>query len=86
VERLAVLPVMKADGSGSVPLGQVAALQLAPQPSVIQRYNQARAVTVQAKHPQLTAQGLADRVEPLLAEIRAGGVQVELGGEIKENA
>lgn len=86
VERLAVLPVMKADGSGSVPLGQVAALQLAPQPSVIQRYNQERAVTVQAKHPQLTAQGLADRVEPLLAEIRAGGVQVELGGEIKENA
>ncbi|WP_163583566.1 efflux RND transporter permease subunit, partial [Klebsiella pneumoniae] len=67
VERLAVLPVMKADGSGSVPLGQVAALQLAPQPSVIQRYNQERAVTVQAKHPQLTAQGLADRVEPLLA-------------------
>lgn len=86
VEQLAALPVMKADGSGSVPLGQVAALQLAPQPSVIQRYNQERAVTVQAKHPQLTAQGIADRMAPLLAEIRAGGVQVALGGEIEENA
>lgn len=85
-EQPAALPVMKADGSGSVPLGQVAALQLAPQPSVIQRFNQERAVTVQAKHTQLTAQGVADRVAPLLAEMRAAGVQVDLGGEIEENA
>jgi len=41
---------------------------------------------VQAKHPKLTAQGVADRVAPLLAELRAGGVDVDLGGEIEENA
>ena len=69
-----------------MPLGQVASVRAAPQLSVIQRYNQARAVSVQAKHPQLTAQGIADRVGPVLAEIRASGVQVELGGEIEENA
>jgi multidrug efflux pump len=86
VEQMASLPVMKADGSGSVPLGQVAALQLSSQPSVIQRHDQARAVTVQAKHAQLTAQGLADRVQLQLADLRAEGVQVELGGEIEENA
>lgn len=86
VDQLATLPVMKADGSGSVPLGQVATVRATPQPSVIQRYNQERAVTVQAQHPQLTAQGIADRVAPLLAELRAGGVEVALGGEIEENA
>ena len=86
VDQLATLPVLKADGSGSVPLGQVAAVQLTPQPSVIQRYNQERAVTVMAKHPALTAQGVADRVQGVLGEIRASGVQVALGGEIEENA
>jgi multidrug efflux pump len=86
VEQLATLPVLKADGSGSVPLGQVATVRATPQLSVVQRYNQERAVTVQAKHPQLTAQGVADRVAPLLAELRAGGVDVALGGEIEENA
>lgn len=86
VEQMAALPVMKADGSNSVPLGQVASLQLASQPSVIQRHDQARVVTVLARHPQLTAQQIADRMQPLLAELRAGGVQVDLGGEIEENA
>ena len=86
VDQLATLPVLKADGSGSVPLGQVATVRATPQLSVVQRYNQERAVTVQAKHPQLTAQGVADRVAPLLAELRAGGVDVDLGGEIEENA
>ncbi len=87
VAQLSALPVLKGDGSGSVPLGQVATLAMASQPSAIQRYNQERAVTVSAKHPQLTAQALADRLQPLITEITAGGtVQVALGGEIEENA
>ncbi|MBT3067517.1 efflux RND transporter permease subunit [Rhodoferax sp. U11-2br] len=87
VEQLAALPVQKADGSGSVPLGQVAQLRLVSQPSVIQRYNQQRTVTVSAKNPQLTAQGIVDRVQPVLDEILASGkVQIALGGEIEENA
>ena len=85
IERLAVLPMMKADGTGSVPLGQVATLKLAPQPSVIQRHNQQRSVTVLAKHAHLTAQGLADAMGSVLSELRAEGVSIDLGGEIEEN-
>lgn len=84
---LAALPIHRQDGSGSVPLGQVATLKLAPQPSVIHRFNQERSVTVLAKHPDLTAQGVADRVQSVVAEITADGkVQLAMGGEIEENA
>ncbi len=86
VGQLAALPIKNRDGTGSVPLGQVATLHLRPQLSVIQRYNQERAVTVQAKHPKLTAQGIANHMNPVLEEIRASGVDVVLGGEIEENA
>ena len=86
IAQLDSLPIHRADGSGTVPLGQIAALTLAPQPSVIQRYNQDRAITISAKHGDLTAQGIADRMRPILDRIRAGGVQVVLGGEIEENA
>lgn len=84
VAQLAALPVQKTDGSGSVPLGQVATLRLVPQLSVVQRYNQERAVTVLAKHADMTAQGIADSMETLLAEIRRSGIEVSLGGEIEE--
>lgn len=86
IEQLAALPIQKSDGSGSVPLGQVAKVDLAAQPSVIQRYNQQRTVTVSAKHPALTAQGIVDRIQPVLDSIAADGhVQIALGGEIEEN-
>lgn len=85
--QLPALPIHKADGSGSVPLGQVATVQLAPQPSVVQRYDQERAVTVTARHPQHTAQGVADSVQGTLQELQAqGSVRVALGGEIEESA
>ncbi|RLJ38623.1 efflux RND transporter permease subunit [Acidovorax sp. 106] len=87
IEQLPALPIQKANGSGSVPLGQVATVQLSPQPSVIQRYNQERAITVTAKHPQYTAQGVADSVQATLQSLQAQGtVRVELGGEIEESA
>lgn len=86
IEQLVTLPVQKADGSGTVPLGQVARVQLRPQDAVIQRYNQERVVTISARHPALTAQGIADRVARVLAEIEAADqVKVALGGEIEEN-
>lgn len=86
VATLAALPMHRADGAGHVPLGQVATLQLLPQPSVIQRQDQQRTVTVTARHPGLTAQALADRVQPLITELQAGGqVTVALGGEIEES-
>lgn len=86
VQQLAALPIERGDGRGSAPLGQVASVVMKTQPSVIQRYNQTRAVTVSAKHAQLTAQGIADAISPLLDELRADGVNIELGGEIEENA
>lgn len=87
VAQLAALPMQPADGGASVPLGQVATVVLQPQASVIQRFNQERSVTVSARHPQLTAQALADRMGPVLARLQADGrVSVSLGGEIEENA
>lgn len=91
IEQLPALPIQKADGSGSVPLGQVATVQLTPQPSVIQRYNQERAITVTAKHPNMTAQGVADSVQSTLKQLQAPGnasssVRIALGGEIEESA
>ena len=91
IEQLPALPIQKADGSGSVPLGQVATVQLTPQPSVIQRYNQERAITVTAKHPNMTAQGVADSVQSTLQQLQdpgnaSGSVRVALGGEIEESA
>jgi multidrug efflux pump len=55
-----------ADGSGQRAAGPGGQLKLTPQQSVMQRYNQQRTVTVHAKHAKLTAQGIADRVAPLL--------------------
>lgn len=81
---LVSLPIQRDDGRGHVPLGQVASLAMESQPAVIQRYNQERVITVSGKHPQLTAQGVVDRVAPLLDELRRDGVQIALGGEIEE--
>lgn len=87
IGQLSALPIQRADAQGSVPLGQVAAVRLSAQPSVIQRHNQMRAISVTGKHPRLTALDIAERVRPLLDEIQAEGrTQVELGGEIEENA
>lgn len=87
IEQLAALPIQRADGSGSVPLGQVATLQRVAQPSVIQRLNQERTITLNAKHSGLTAQGIANLVQPVIDGIQAEGrVKVELGGEIEESA
>jgi multidrug efflux pump len=87
IDQLATLPIQKADQSGSVPLGQVASIQLRPQASVIQRHNQDRVITISAKHMSLTAQGIADTVQTTLDEIQADGkLRVALGGEIEENA
>jgi multidrug efflux pump len=87
IQDLTTLPIQKADGSGNVPLGQVAQIKLVSQPSVIQRYNQQQAITVSAKHHSLTAQGIVDQMHQVLDSIRAEGqVEIIYGGEIEENA
>jgi multidrug efflux pump subunit AcrB len=85
-ERLAGLRIPTADG-GSVPLGQVADVSLRSQPSVIQRRNQQRMITISARHTNLTAQGIVDLVQPTLEALPwPAGHRVEIGGEIEEGA
>lgn len=87
VEQLRATPLLRPDGRGTVPLGQVAQVRLAAEPSVIQRYNQERTITITAKHARWTAQTLADAVAKETAVLQDDGkVRIALGGEIEENA
>lgn len=87
IARLQALPVQGSGQQRAVTLGQVASISLASQPAVIQRVDQQRTVTLLARHPQLTAQGVTDKVADVTAQLTANGkVSVTLGGEIEENA
>ncbi|MFG6456012.1 efflux RND transporter permease subunit [Roseateles sp. BYS96W] len=87
VEQLRAAPLQRPDGSGTVPLGQLARVELAAQPSVLQRYNQERTLTISARHASWTAQVLADAVAAEIDTVQQDGqVRVALGGEIEENA
>ncbi len=87
VEQLRAAPLQRPDGHGTVPLGQLARVELAAQPSVLQRYNQERTLTISARHASWTAQVLADAVAAEIDTVQQGGqVRVALGGEIEENA
>lgn len=83
-ERLAALPVFGAEGS--VPLGQIASVRLASQPSVLMRRDQSPVITVSAHHPVLASQEIVDRVAPAIAQLAlAPGHALTLGGEIEES-
>ena len=93
LQQLQAAPLERADGQvqgesqGRVLLGQIARVELAGQPSVLQRVDQTRVITLSARHAHWTAQGLADAVQPELARLQNDGlVRIELGGEIEEGA
>lgn len=87
LQQLQAVPLERADGQGRVLLGQIARVELAGQPSVLQRGDQKRVVTLSARHARWTAQSLADAVQPELDRLQKDGrVQIELGGEIEEGA
>jgi len=87
LQQLQAAPLERADGQGRVLLGQIARVELAGQPSVLQRVDQKRVVTLSARHARWTAQSLADAVQPELDRLQKDGrVQIELGGEIEEGA
>lgn len=73
--------------AGAVALGEIAAVRVAHQPSVLVRRDARAALTVTARHPELTAQQIVDRVA---AEIDTLGLPeghgVEIAGEIEEAA
>lgn len=86
LQQLQAAPLERADGQ-RVLLGQIARISLASQPSVLQRVDQSRVVTISARHARWTAQSLVDAVQPELARLQQDGqVRIELGGEIEEGA
>lgn len=86
LQQLQAAPLERADGQ-RVLLGQIARISLASQPSVLQRVDQSRVVTISARHARWTAQSLVDAVQPELARLQQDGqVRIALGGEIEEGA
>lgn len=86
LQQLQAAPLERADGQ-RVLLGQIAKISLASQPSVLQRVDQSRVVTISARHARWTAQSLVDAVQPELARLQQDGqVRIALGGEIEEGA
>jgi len=77
-----------AQGSGAfVSLDQVATVEPEWRPSRIKRLNQQRTLTVEARHPTLTAPQLVDEIRPVLAALdMPAGHKWRLGGEIKDQA
>ncbi|MBN0997293.1 efflux RND transporter permease subunit, partial [Pseudomonas aeruginosa] len=66
---------------------QVADVSLASEPSVIQRRNLIRTITVQGQNTSYTAQEIINRLAPSVAALDLpAGYSVELGGEIEEAA
>ncbi len=85
IEQLRASPVERSDGKGSVPLGQVARVELASQPAVLQRVNQERVVTISAKHASWTALSVVQAVQSQIDALQKDGtVTIALGGEIEE--
>jgi multidrug efflux pump subunit AcrB len=83
-ERLESLPVF--GETGAVALGQIAAIQLASQPSVLVRRNGSPVITVSARHPELGSQQIVDRAGKAIAALDLQPAhRLELGGEIEES-
>ena len=75
------------NGGPAVTLAQVADVSLASEPSVIQRRNLIRTITVQGQNTSYTAQEIINRLAPSVAALDLpAGYSVELGGEIEEAA
>lgn len=87
IEQLQAAPLERAGDQGRLTLGQIARVELASQPSVLQRVDQERVVTISAKHVRWTAQAIVDAVQAPLGELQQDGqVKVALAGEIEESA
>ena len=84
LDRLRMVEVLSQSSGVAVPLLQVADFSGHVEASRIRRHNQQRALTIAAKHPQLTATELYDAIGDALASIDVPrGYALELEGEIK---
>lgn len=87
IERLGNSAVYGADGS-SVPLGQVAQLDLSGEWGFIQREDMERAVTVEGRHLTMSPDDLAPLLQPKIDELNAGlapGHNVKIAGILEES-
>ena len=84
LDRLRTIEVLSEARGVPVPLLQIADFRGEVESSRIRRYNQQRALTIAAKHPQLTAVELYAAMQDALAAIDVPrGYTLELEGEIK---
>ena len=84
LDRLRMVEVLSQSSGVAVPLLQVADFSGHVEASRIRRHNQQRALTIAAKHPQLTATELYDAIGDALPSIDVPrGYALELEGEIK---
>lgn len=85
---LETLPIVTATG-GTVPLGQVATIEIASGPSRIERQDLARAVTIEGKSSEMAAEDIAARIRPALAEVEASlpvSHRIAITGVVVESA
>ncbi|GAA0479135.1 efflux RND transporter permease subunit [Parasphingorhabdus litoris] len=69
-----------------IPLSTVADFTLVDEPSVIQRRNHQRTITISARHPDMTAQELVDHVQPVIDALPLETNEIiAVGGEIEES-
>jgi multidrug efflux pump subunit AcrB len=83
LDRLRTIELQSANGT-PVPLIQIARFEGEIEPSRVRRVNQERALSVFAKHPNMTAVELYEVVEQQVEQIQLPpGYRIELEGEIK---
>lgn len=84
LDRLRTLEIFSASRGVGVPLLQVADFDGIVEPSQIRRVDQVRAVTVSAKHPDMSALTFYELLRPSLEKLELpSGYRIETEGEIK---
>lgn len=89
IDRLEAVTIPRADGQGTVPLVQVASIDLATEHAAIAREDLVRTVTVEARPTQVSPEDLAPQLADLFARYEAGlppGHHIELDGVVTESA
>ncbi|MEL7213840.1 MAG: efflux RND transporter permease subunit [Pseudomonadota bacterium] len=83
-DALRSLNIERSDGQ-IIPLSAVADFALVGEPSVIQRHNHRRAITISGLHRDMTAQQLVDYLQPNIENLSMpDGYELTLDGEIRE--
>ncbi len=86
LDQLGSMSVYSATRGISVPLLQIARFDFEWQYGTIQRRDLTRTLTVQARHPRMTAQALSERIEPAIASLDwPAGHRFEVAGELEDS-